>query len=200
LRLSSASEQSTSTGNELLADIQHVFDGRQVKKISTVDLIEALENDPEKSWATYNRGRSLTPRQLARQLAAYGIKSKTVRLGHANTPKGYDEAQFADVFARYLTPKNLPQQCNDLPEIMRPKAPGVADDLPQIGNASEVSLRSDEPSEPDIGKASAAWADPLAGCFDAATGECLVRLNHGGVAEVAADTETADDKPPNEDF
>jgi putative DNA primase/helicase len=137
LSLSSASEQSTSTGNELLADIQHIFEGRQVKKISTVDLIEALENDPEKSWATYNRGRSLTPRQLAGQLAAYGIKSKTVRLGHANTPKGYDEAQFTDAFARYLgTPEKSPPRCNDALEPSVGMAEGVSDKTQQCSRES----------------------------------------------------------------
>jgi hypothetical protein len=139
LSLSCASEQSTSTGNELLADIQHIFEGRQGTKISTADLIAALENDPEKSWATYNRGRSLTPRQLARQLAAYGIKSKTVRLGHANTPKGYDEAQFTDVFARYLgTPEKLPPCCNDAPEPCNGMAEDVAAKTQQCSHESET--------------------------------------------------------------
>lgn len=120
LTLSSASEASASTGNELLADIQQVFEARLSKKgtkISTVDLITALVEDDEKSWATYNRGKPLTPRQLSKQLAVYGIKSKTVRLGHANTPKGYELSQFEDAFERYLAASpDAPQQRNELPE------------------------------------------------------------------------------------
>ncbi len=113
LKLSSASEASASTGNELLADIQRVFQSRSSSKISTVNLIEALVLDDEKSWATYNRGKPLSPRQLAKQLDVYGIKSKTVRLSPLLTPKGYDLDQFADAFARYLAaPEKLPQQGN----------------------------------------------------------------------------------------
>lgn len=127
LILSGSTEASVSTGNELLADIQHVFERKKVPKISTVDLIAALCNDEEAAWATYNRGKPLTPRQLAKQLSAYGISSKTVRLGHANTPKGFDVWQFADAFARYLAaPEKLPQQRNVSPEPMSVMEAGVA--------------------------------------------------------------------------
>lgn len=127
IELSGVTDTSISTGNELLSDIQHVFEKKKATKISTVDLIEALCTDEEAAWATYNRGKPLTPRQLARQLTAYGISSKTVRLGHANTPKGFDTAQFADAFARYLAaPEKLPQHRNVSPESMSGMETGVA--------------------------------------------------------------------------
>jgi putative DNA primase/helicase len=69
LKLSGASDERVSTGNELLADIQDVFDGKEADKIKTADLIAALVDDEENSWATYNRGKPLTPRQLAKLLA-----------------------------------------------------------------------------------------------------------------------------------
>ena len=102
LKMSAASESMASTSNDLLADIQDVFDGMKTARISTVDLLEKLTGDEEKSWATYNRGKPMTPRQLAKQLEVYGIKSKTVRMGPNKTPKGYDVDQFKDAFARYL--------------------------------------------------------------------------------------------------
>lgn len=102
LKLCVASESMASTGNELLADIKDVFDGRVGTKISTVDLIAALCGDPEKAWATYNRGHPLSPRQLSKQLEPYGIRPKTVRMSFGKTPKGYDVAQFDEAFARYL--------------------------------------------------------------------------------------------------
>ena len=128
LKLSSVSEQAVSTGNQLLADIQAVFRGRAGTKISTVDLIAALVADDEESWATYNRGKPLSPRQLAKQLGAYGIKSKTVRLSNGTTPKGYDLSEFEDAFARYLaaTPA-LPQRRNDPTDPIRVMAIGIAD-------------------------------------------------------------------------
>ena len=64
LKLSCAKEEKVSTGNELLADIQDVFQSKQVDRIKSADLIAALVNDDELSWATYNRGKQITPRQL----------------------------------------------------------------------------------------------------------------------------------------
>jgi len=123
LTLSSASDAVASTGNELLADIREVFERKQGGKISTADLITALLKDDEKPWATYNRGQPISPRQLAKQLAAYGIKSKTVRLGPHQTPKGYELSQFADAFARYLgDPSDTQQQLADIPDSNRDSA------------------------------------------------------------------------------
>jgi hypothetical protein len=110
LKLSGSNVSATSTGSELLADILDVFYHLESNKIKTADLIEALCEDEEKAWASYNHGRGITPRQLANLLSPYGIKPKTVRFGN-NTPKGYELSQFEDAFKRYLTPSgNLPQR------------------------------------------------------------------------------------------
>jgi hypothetical protein len=128
LSMSSATESSVSTGNELLADIQSVFESKKTFKISTVELIDALVAEPENAWATYNKGRPLSPRQLAKQLATYGIQPKTVRMAHG-TPKGYDADQFADAFLRYLAaPEKLPQQRNATPATTLAVAGSVADE------------------------------------------------------------------------
>ena len=129
--LSGSGEKTQSTGNELLADIQHVFESKKLDKIRTADLIEALCADEECAWATYNRGKPITPRQVGRQLAVYGIASKGVRIGAA-TPKGFEIVQFSDAFERYLsTPLNLPPQRHKTPEANNCKALSVADNPPQ---------------------------------------------------------------------
>lgn len=102
LKIFKASQSNQSAANELLSDIQEVFETKHISKISTTDLINALTEDTEKSWATYNRGKQLTPRQIANKLRDYGIYSKTVRLGY-ETAKGYELDQFADAFERYLS-------------------------------------------------------------------------------------------------
>lgn len=106
LKLSSIKNESVSTGNELLSDIQHFFESRgnepYADKISTSELIIALTNIEDGPWKTYNHGHPLSPRQLAKQLSYYGIKPKTVRVGKYDTPKGYDLEQFQDAFTRYL--------------------------------------------------------------------------------------------------
>jgi hypothetical protein len=44
----------------------------------------------------------LTARQLAKFLAPYDIRPKTVRMAHLTTPKGYEVRQFQEAFSRYL--------------------------------------------------------------------------------------------------
>lgn len=110
LTLSRQSNEKGSTGNELLVDIQLIFENRMsgeqyAEKISTTKLIEELQKIDESPWATYNHGFPVSPRQISSQLAIYGIKSKTVRVGKYDTPKGYELSQFKDAFARYLNPK-----------------------------------------------------------------------------------------------
>lgn len=100
-------DDSASVGNELLADIKEIFEDKNLDRISTQDLIAALISDDMKSWATYNRGRQLTPRQLAARLKSFGIKPETIRTC-SGTPKGYKREQFKDAFERYLTTSSPP--------------------------------------------------------------------------------------------
>ncbi|MGJ8619769.1 MAG: DUF3631 domain-containing protein [Methylophilaceae bacterium] len=117
LKLSSASNESMSTGNELLSDIQYIFEskspeGQSLEKISTVNLIEQLSLIHDGPWKTFNNGHEISPRQLSKQLSYYDIKPKTVRIGAYDTPKGYSLDQFTDAFSRYLTP-SMPEEIDD---------------------------------------------------------------------------------------
>ncbi|SEP71740.1 DUF3631 domain-containing protein [Nitrosomonas ureae] len=145
LQIFNASRNNQSTANELLADIQEVFETKGTDKISTADLIALLVSDDEKSWQTYNRGKSLSPKQLANKLKGYGIYSKTVRIGY-ETPRGYELDQFADAFERYLTKHtSTPPLSATTPQTNIHKALSVADDvadsLPKCNNATNVSHR-----------------------------------------------------------
>jgi hypothetical protein len=113
----SAREADGGTSNELLSDIREVIAGRD--RITTVELIAELISDEEHAWATYNRGKAITPRQLSNLLRVYGITSKTVRMG-ARTTKGYERSQFEDAFQRYL----------DSPEPPAPTPERNPDDRP----------------------------------------------------------------------
>lgn len=105
LKLSSASDAQTGAGNDLLADIRDVLrNGSQRTTVPTAELMVGLLADPEMGWNTYNRGKPLTPRQLAKLLDVYGIHPKTVRQSDGSTPKGYVVADFEDAFVRYLKP------------------------------------------------------------------------------------------------
>ncbi|SOZ49049.1 hypothetical protein CBM2615_A120001 [Cupriavidus taiwanensis] len=97
-----------SKGVELLADIRTVFEQRKANgvpgwdRLSTVELLKGLCLDDEAPWATYNRGKEMTPRQLANKLREYRISSKNLRRD-VTVMKGYEHAQFSEVFERYLS-------------------------------------------------------------------------------------------------
>ncbi|MDD5462874.1 MAG: DUF3631 domain-containing protein [Methylococcales bacterium] len=101
LKLSGSESDAMSVGVELLADIQEILDTKKVDKIFTAHLIEALCEDDEKTWATYNRGKPISPRQISSRLKGYGIESKTIRIGY-DTKKGFTKDQFQESFERYL--------------------------------------------------------------------------------------------------
>jgi putative DNA primase/helicase len=102
-KISGDNEKSQSIGVELLADIQEIFETQCTDRITSAELIRSLCTDEEKPWATYNRGSSIKPRQVVNRLREFGIVSNTIRIG-VMTAKGYSKLQFADAFARYLTP------------------------------------------------------------------------------------------------
>lgn len=108
LRIYGAEQEAVSLSAELLADIRDVLDEKRLLKISSAELLNALCADDERPWATYNRGKAMSARQLSKRLSEYGIASKTIRLGYHNTPKGFEREQFADAFARYLSPCPTP--------------------------------------------------------------------------------------------
>jgi hypothetical protein len=120
-------EPSLSIGVELLSDIREIFALEREHKISTFDLISKLIEDAESPWSAWNRGKPISPRQLAKLLDPYGIKSKNLKFNR-NTLKGFEVEQFEDAFERYLEPEILPQLRNDTPEALIYKPSAVADE------------------------------------------------------------------------
>ncbi len=95
------SDAAQSAGTDLLADIQEVFDALKVQRIFSAELLDRLCDDEERSWATWNRGKPMTLKQLATRLSEYGVKSAQIRVGY-ESKKGYQRSQFDDAFGRYL--------------------------------------------------------------------------------------------------
>jgi Protein of unknown function (DUF3631) len=88
---------------QLLADIRAVFDERGVDRLSSSEITTALTVLEGRPWQDWARGKPITLNQLARQLAPFGVKPKTMRTGALQLPaKGYDRSDFNDAFARYL--------------------------------------------------------------------------------------------------
>lgn len=95
-------DDSPSVGVELLTDIKTILDTKQATKMFSAALLDELMADDEAPWPTWNRGKPMTARQLSTKLGEFGIKSKDIRIGTTNK-KGYDRADFTEVFDRYLS-------------------------------------------------------------------------------------------------
>ncbi|CAM5243745.1 DUF3631 domain-containing protein [Rhodanobacter lindaniclasticus] len=103
LTLHGVEEEAPSIGVELLRDVEAAFKERDASRLASCALLEMLTGDDEAPWATWNRGKPLTVRQLAARLSEFGITPKTTRLPNGDRLKGYALADFADAFARYLS-------------------------------------------------------------------------------------------------
>jgi Protein of unknown function (DUF3631) len=88
-------------GTMLLADIRRVFDENSGEKMFSKTLIESLHAMSDRAWPEAHHGKPITETWLAKRLRAFGVTSKTVRIGEQRL-KGYDVADFTEAFERYL--------------------------------------------------------------------------------------------------
>jgi Protein of unknown function (DUF3631) len=120
-----------SRGVILLADIRRVFDerlkkgGKDADRISSTDLVFNLVGLTDRPWATWSRGRQITPATAARMLKTFGIVPNTIKLADGKQPNGYKRCQFDDSFGRYLShsPDTLSQSS---PGSQTPTKPGIS--------------------------------------------------------------------------
>lgn len=104
----SGQQDDQSTNAELLSNIRDIFERRGIDRISTAGLIDALIEDDEAPWATWNRGKPITARQIAKRLREFKITAnQTIRI-EMTTAKGYRLDALSEAFERYLpAPKSL---------------------------------------------------------------------------------------------
>lgn len=102
-------DENLTKGVELLKNIKEFFDEKGITRSSSAELREWLCEDDEKRWSTYNRGKEISPMQIAKILKNYGIKSKDIRTGY-RVLKGFEIDQFSDAFHRYLPTENSPEK------------------------------------------------------------------------------------------
>ena len=105
MEISGDNNNEPSSNEQLLADIQTVFNLTQRNRLLSRDLLTKLCRDPEMDWSTYNNGNPISMRQIARKLKGFGISSKDLRAlnfhGKQVRGKGYDVQDFEDAFSRY---------------------------------------------------------------------------------------------------
>ena len=90
-----------SLNQELLHDIKEVFTKLGVERIKSVDLVSELINIDDSRWATYNRGKQFTAKQMADKLKGFNIVPKPMKI-QLKSVRGYNVNDFADAFKRYL--------------------------------------------------------------------------------------------------
>jgi hypothetical protein len=95
-----AREIEPSLNIRLLEDLRTIFEGED--SLSTKDVLARLCLLEDAPWNDL-KGKPITDRQLSQRLGAYGVKSKTVRIGAA-TPRGYARTDLHDLWRRYLPP------------------------------------------------------------------------------------------------
>ncbi len=101
LALSGMVDDNEAAGILLLRDIHEYFTQSGSDRVLTAHLIEHLSTLEEHPWAGWNKGKAITPRQIAKLLNPFSIISGTIRIGE-ETSKGYLKKSFEDAFSRYL--------------------------------------------------------------------------------------------------
>lgn len=86
----------------LLMDIREILTETDSERIFSRSLVEELCSLSDRPWPEANRGRAVTENWLARRLAHFGIKPKTMRIDDERA-KGYEISDFTEAFDRYLT-------------------------------------------------------------------------------------------------
>jgi hypothetical protein len=144
--VSDAKEAEPSLGIRLLADCKTVFGNADA--IFTNVILKALHELPEAPWAEL-KGKPLNDRGLALRLRQYGIKSKQVRIGET-TLKGYERADFIDVWKRYL-PSPPPSDKSETSETSETKPDFQGFGGPDSpSNVSDVSLVGDDRGDEEV--------------------------------------------------
>lgn len=124
-------QRDPSLGVQLLADCRRIFTERDVDRITTDQLVEALNDLEESPWSDL-RGKPLDARGLARRLRKYDVRPDSHRFGDA-VRRGYRIEDFHDAWQRYLQP-----DVADVADVADPQTEtgagdGVADSEAEVG-------------------------------------------------------------------
>ena len=132
-------------GVALLRDMRDIVGTHE--HVTSEALLAALLKLDEAPWSTWNKGRPISPRQVAALLRPFGIRSQQV---HPENVKGYQRQDCADAFRRYLpADPNVPKDRNGDGELSEtPEANGQpcrSDHTNEStgGNGTDCSARSD---------------------------------------------------------
>ena len=79
-----SNDSSRSLGTLLLSDIIAIFKSTKAHQLRTQSILDALNADRKKPWATFYKGQGIGPRQLASLLKQFKIHSQDLRFSGSN--------------------------------------------------------------------------------------------------------------------
>lgn len=106
-----AAEGTMESGALLLADLRLMFVGNSATRLASAFICEQLEQMEERPWPEWKQGKAMTPTQLARALAPFGVRPANLRGADNKVVKGYFREAFEEAWARYL-PSAGPSSAN----------------------------------------------------------------------------------------
>jgi len=119
---------------ELLSDLWKIFQRQDKDKIKSAAIILALIEMPDSEWDTYNFGKPINERALAKKLRTYGIKPAQIRFENGQGAKGYYRSEVESAVKRYLEPS--------MPVITETSETPETQLMPEFDSVSSVSFDS----------------------------------------------------------
>src|SRR5205807_2131172 len=74
---------------------------RQRDRLSSADLVLALNEMEHRPWPEWRRGKPLNQNSLSKLLKPFGIQPKKMRFG-SETVRGYERDHMGDAYRRYV--------------------------------------------------------------------------------------------------
>ena len=119
---------------QLLSDIWKIFQAQEREKIKSAAIILGLIEMHDSEWDTYNFGKPINERALAKKLRTYGIKPAQIRFENGQGAKGYYRSEVESAVKRYLEPS--------MPAISETTETPETELMPEFDYVSSVSLDS----------------------------------------------------------
>tara|TARA_Y100000588_G_C13988732_1_gene810490 strand:- start:189 stop:827 length:639 start_codon:yes stop_codon:yes gene_type:complete len=88
-------------GNQLLVHVRQYFDENGRDRVFSSDLCDWLNGLEDGGYSSWNHGKGVTQKRLAKELRHYDISPDSIR-GDSGIKKGYRKDWFKDAFERYL--------------------------------------------------------------------------------------------------
>jgi putative DNA primase/helicase len=132
--LSGVGHEAKSINVELLADIKLAFG--EAESMWSIDLVAALNADQERPWATWNKGKPISQKQLANLLKPFEVISEAIWI-NGSSAKGYKRVRFEDVWASYLGQNTLrrPISASEASKRQSAEGTGTSDIFPSVREA-----------------------------------------------------------------